>query len=124
MAGAALGVGGGSVVASGDDGALGFGRSALGAADGRAVGVGFGVGFGVGLTVGFAVGRGVAAGDVDVGALITTRVGDTLSRVADRSPAPEPLTAVNRYAQRPTGRRLANRNVTPVENVLRVAVIR
>ena len=52
-------------------------------------GVGFGVGFGVGLGVGFGVGFGV-------GATMTTCVGETFFRTAERLPAPVPLVASKR----------------------------
>jgi hypothetical protein len=95
-------------------------------AEARAAGRGDRVGRGVafGLVRGFAVGRGVALGDGDAGFLITTRLGETAASVADRSPDPEPLTAVNRYDHRPTGNRLASRNVTPLANVVPPARIR
>ena len=76
-------------------------------------GVAFG-GLGLVPDRGGAVGRGVGLGAVEVGRLITTRDGDSPVCVTDRWPAPDPLDVVNRYDQRPAGRRLVNRNVTPL----------
>jgi hypothetical protein len=81
----------------------GDGRGDVRGVGGRvAADVGFGVGFGVGLAVGFGVGWGVGGG---AGAVTLTVDGLTFVRVTDLTPAPDPLVAVNRYPQRPTGSR-------------------
>jgi hypothetical protein len=79
-----------------------------GVAAGTADGFGFAVGRGLG--VGFGVGLGVALG---FGALIATRLGDTARRMTLRAPTPEPLAALNRYAQRPAGNLRVTEYVTP-----------
>jgi hypothetical protein len=86
---------------------LGMGASVGGALGGvtTGAGVGAGVGFGVGLSVGLGFG---------FGALITTRVGDTVRSVTVRSPFPLPLVTVKLYFHEPTGSFLATLNVTPL----------
>jgi hypothetical protein len=85
----------------------------MGGSVGGALGGGMTTGACVGAAVGFGVGLGVGLG-FGFGALITTRVGDTVRSVTVRSPCPLPLVAVKLYFHAPAGSFLATLNVTPL----------
>jgi hypothetical protein len=113
---------GGPITPWESDASVGLGDGEFGPGPGEPLGPGVavagmaadGVGFAVarGLVVGFGVGLGVGFG-FGFGALITTRLGDTALRMTLRAPAPEPLAALNRYAQRPAGNLRVTEYVTP-----------
>jgi len=125
LVGEGSGIGDPAGVGAPEAGVDAFGLVAgVGRGDGRGVGpaaglgvglaVGFGVGFGVACGVGFGVGLGVGSGvGGGVGALTLIVDGLTTVSVADLAPAPDPLVAVKRYAQVPTGSRRLVEKVTP-----------
>ena len=69
----------------------------------------------MGRGVGTGVGRGVGGG---AGAVMITAAGDTDVNVADFSPWPSPLDALNEYGWLPAGRVSVREKMTPVSNVV------